>query len=1356
MQNRPRPAWSLANPYDTPVPRRRTGAGAVAGAVVAGTAGLVVLGAGTAAAEPTDDEGGWGPSAGTGQQWPDSTGGSFPSFDDDLADYAFHTEPSVQLPVFEADPEPLDTSDQAGAGFGSPTVELPDLAAGSPDPAGSSDRPGEVFPLPAPEGPGVPASTPVPEPAAPPVVAAPEVPAPTGPVATDLVVAPTGVGAVGGAVGGGVPVGDGGATPVVVPELTVPSEDVQDVPPPDPGPPVAAEPSAEPAPGPVLGLAEDVSMTLYAVTAEDPATLDGTGEAVNTGSIGWTDERTTATLDALLGLGADATDRTIGVGADIGTGNGEPGGAGPDGSTGTAPAVVPELIAPTEDPQGVPAPLGTGSDVVAIGGGADDGAGSGGAGWAGGGPDGAAPGGAAPASAAPDGAGSGGRAPADPPTVTEEEPRGDADPLADDVVAAGGTPASQGGSTGATPRRVPWWSDPAIVGVRSNGEPLPPTLLFPDVRQGQRLSSADVNPTVVDQLSPSSAPSGERRAEARSSWHTSNRVEALDRLAQDARTLSRAPGVNDELANAFTQLRIHTEGGTPDFSGVAPEALNAAARQLELAGKYVFRPDPGPIRDFAGALGELAEFTGELPAEQSTRLFGALARSSELEAAAVRLAQDNLATSRLRSSQDPAVDQAVRFLRTVCGDTATANAMCAPLDEGVVPRHSGTGQLTGRVPHGVLPPQVRFTVDNVLPAVNRIIDRTASPHDVLKLEQSIQEVNTMLSAVLPEGVPNELPRDAERRRLLDEAYAARSTALGAARDAPGSAAATEAYREYLRATSALLRGMGVHRDPTGALILPQRGDEVPATGNPTSDLVQSERYAAAAASVLLGPRVAGRLLVEGRAGSRPPVQPPVTGDITAGAGAPDTPQEQPAGDGASVVDGEPAGDEQSSSGAGVVVAPEIEPVRDPRRDIFAGDPLGPQVELPELDQPVGDPADPGEFDPNAGNRRTTPEPDLLAEGVPGFPGRDQRLEDALTQPGLPRGVFGSPLGPEEAVPAGRPGAGESTGTSSPALQPEVGPVPVVQPGSTRTGSDGQVQRHVEGQDLVGDGRPGTTPGRVDYFSSADGTTEAVVQSPRRDNGNGTSTVWMPDLGETVATNPLGRTTSVQRVASPGSPAGTPMRTVQIRTGEHVEQLAGGGAGSEPGSVTYRPVPGRPDQQDVIVEPTVTEVEHPDGSTTITYSAMVPTNRQWNPSGQGERFRVAVGTPMRAVRNPVFIPAPAPAPTPVTAPNSEWAPSPALTSPARATTPGTRTQQRTAPAAAQPSAPQRRTTPAPTPTAAPATTQQQEPNGWQRAGQTLIDVITYPHPLDPARGALRGIWPYIIPGANSTGERRWSY
>jgi hypothetical protein len=387
----------------------------------------------------------------------------------------------------------------------------------------------------------------------------------------------------------------------------------------------------------------------------------------------------------------------------------------------------------------------------------------------------------------------------------------------------------------------------------------------------------------------------------------------------------------------------------------------------------------------------------------------------------------------------------------------------------------------------------------------------------------------------------------------------------------------------------------------------------------------------------------------------------------------------------------------------------------------------------------------------------------------GFPaGPDEELLDALWPSGVPGLFAGAPVGERDRLPGNRtpapgrdepaalpgavqPGATQPGAVQSGAVQPGAAQPGAVQPGSTRVGADGRVQTLVSSQLLVGDGRAGTVPGRVDFFRSEDGRVEAVTTSPRRTEDDGTEWVWIPNLGTSVSTNPAGRVTSVQSVATPQYPAGTSTQAVRIRTGADTRVLAGGGAGSAPGTVSYEPVSGNPRLQDVRVEPSRTEVVHADGSSTVTYSALVPANRQWNASGAPERFRVEVGTAMVPATRQVFVPAPAPAVAPVAEFSPGAAPAPQeVRQPVRSGT-GTPSPALvpSRPAVTQPAtrpAPVAQPTPAPTPA-------QQEPTWQERAGQVgevLWNVLTYPHPLAP-RGALGPvIW------GPAAGQRQLSY
>ncbi len=51
--------------------------------------------------------------------------------------------------------------------------------------------------------------------------------------------------------------------------------------------------------------------------------------------------------------------------------------------------------------------------------------------------------------------------------------------------------------------------------------------------------------------------------------------------------------------------------------------------------------------------------------------------------------------------------------------------------------------------------------------------------------------------------------------------------------------------------------------------------------------------------------------------------------------------------------------------------------------------------------------------------------------------------------------------------------------------------------------------------------------------------------------------------------------------------------------------------------------------------------------------------------------------------------------------------------------------------------------------------QQQPNWVQQAGQAAWDVLTYPHPLDPVRGAWRDAWRYL-PGIGPAGQREFAH
>jgi len=334
------------------------------------------------------------------------------------------------------------------------------------------------------------------------------------------------------------------------------------------------------------------------------------------------------------------------------------------------------------------------------------------------------------------------------------------------------------------------------------------------------------------------------------------------------------------------------------------------------------------------------------------------------------------------------------------------------------------------------------------------------------------------------------------------------------------------------------------------------------------------------------------------------------------------------------------------SGGGVTVGVEPEFLEPPARQIYTFP--GTSDELPEMESfPSGE---------SRGQQiYTFPGTSVELPEMESFPSGESRGQQIYTFPLPPEDVVEEPSAERLPVsPARSAAAGDAQVATLP--EPALTPDPVaIQPGATRRGSDGQLQTLVGSQVLVGDGAAGTTSGQVSFFRSEDGRIEAVVQSPRRDNGDRTETVWIPNVGPTLATNPKGAVTSVQEASAARLTTGTSTQAVQIRTGTQTQPLAGTGPGSEPGSVTYQAVPENPRLQDVVVEPSATEVVNTDGSRTITYSALVPENRQLSSSGAAERFRVAVGTPMRQVQQTRFVPTLAP-----TLPVTAGVASPALT------------------------------------------------------------------------------------------------
>ena len=865
---------------------------------------------------------------------------------------------------------------------------------------------------------------------------------------------------------------------------------------------------------------------------------------------------------------------------------------------------------------------------------------------------------------------------------------------AEGVVAISGAPAPSGGSPGGADASVPWWSDPAIVGLGSNGEPLPRTLLFPDVGRDLRVSAADFNQTVLEQLGDPSGTELQRRRDDRVAEQRADHSDMLGRMAQDVQTMYQAPQVSEQLANVFTQMQTRFDGGTPDFSGVSPEALTAATRQVELRAESSFRPDPGPVRAYAAALGELATSTGELTPRQLDRLSGALDRSQALETEAVRLAQENAATSRLRVGDDAEVNEAVRFLRSICGDTVTANALCAPLDEGVVGRGRVTGQQRGQVPHGVLPPQVRHLVGNPLPLVQSIVDGSASPRAVLGLEQKIQEVNTMLTAVLPEGVPNELPRDSERRQMLDRATTARVNAIHAAREDPGSATAEAAYGDYLGAVSELLGVMGVERDGSGVVVPPPRGDEVEHSGDPLPGLASSEDAAGDAISMTLwnpwndGPPLLQQL-------TRLPlrvVQPSEQAEVTSSAAEAPQEAEDRVEDGAeSGADAEQEG--RSGDGGGIVLAPQLERPVDPMEDITPGGLSDRPVELPDLNTP-GRPVDPSEFDPNRARDLIPADPGATGQEV--IPGRDEELERVLAPTGVP-GLLTSPLYQEEpptpdrtpeatpdATPDPSTAAAASPARGSTALRPDSPQVPVQQVAARYAplpgGGQGVV---VDEQRLSGTGNPRDTAGSLTTVQDQTGVQYVSVQPTRVANPDGTETVFIPRLpGERVGYNPTGDTAAVYRLSAGQSgrvTASTPVDQVRVRTspGTTLQFNGGGGPNAVPGMAFRDRVYENPTLEEWTIHP-ASETDPVTGKRRITAQVPAGYEDRVDLAQDGViRLRVPAGSRPVAVSQTVqaftpYVPTPTYTPAPVATP--AYTPAPVATPPTPTPTP-----QRTAPA-----------------------------------------------------------------------------
>lgn len=832
------------------------------------------------------------------------------------------------------------------------------------------------------------------------------------------------------------------------------------------------------------------------------------------------------------------------------------------------------------------------------------------------------------------------------------------------------------------------------------------------------------------------------------------------------------------------ELLERARTGQSDDAG-RPFSSNEVARQAELASLQGRMQNAQPMDTItmAACQIDLLACTGEITPDAAAAARARIDEAASEYDRGIELARNLVPDSRF-GSRYPEVDDLTGTVSRLFGDNSVADAAAARVLPEVHPYRGGTSSYGSAPLPGILPDGLTHL--QIHPHEYRaLLGDTISPRELANLEGAVQSYMSGAQALGYDsggsGGPNVLPNAEQRARglaQLEESLARyRTISRAEGFDSPGAVAAFghasdlaaelrtamlgEPPAEVTPRTFELddpVPGDVWNRAEMGALValwqaggggrsfdtfaLDTLGSSRIDDGNVPRQFVFSTHRPPTGLEEIEDFEETDEIEAGGSAAAS---------RVTAGATVPSAPTGQ-------FVSTDPSagGDEQGTApqevpGGQAPPAP-AEGTRSSPGGVTVGGGLGRPVSREEAAQamfPGGNPnrADPPtaaeqsltpphqervEFDPNSLNQPG--EPAVIPE-LTGIPMRDPGLEAVLYPNGL--------AGPRHTFPAGAESA--DAGEPSPALQPGRGSV-VVQPGSTRAGSDGRPQQYVGGQDLVGDGRAGTAPGRVNFFQAEDGTTEAVVQSPRRDNGDGTSTVWIPNLGMSVASNPAGRTTSVQQVASAAYTPDTPVRAVQIRTGAHTQALAGGGAGSVPGSVAYRQVTGRPDLQDVVVSPSVTETVHPDGGTTVVHSAVVPANREWNSSGAGERFRVAVGTPMHTVQRTVYVPAPAPVQEPFVESAPGWDPAPAEASgPVVGANPGAYVRRgRTA--AEERSDSERALNRNPAPAAVEQVREQ--PNGWAEAGRTAWDVLTW----SPLRDAL----PYIIPGAAGEAQRQWGY
>ncbi|MEL6893712.1 MAG: hypothetical protein AAFP84_19125, partial [Actinomycetota bacterium] len=226
------------------------------------------------------------------------------------------------------------------------------------------------------------------------------------------------------------------------------------------------------------------------------------------------------------------------------------------------------------------------------------------------------------------------------------------------------------------------------------------------------------------------------------------------------------------------------------------------------------------------------------------------------------------------------------------------------------------------------------------------------------------------------------------------------------------------------------------------------------------------------------------------------------------------------------------------------------------------------------------------------------------------------------------GSDGSAGGPPT-PPAGAPSS--PVATSAPGPASTVGPVATVERSPTgalppvgdvvrRRGSDGQEQVLVNSYDLVGDGQGST--GSVQVYEGADGSREAVIVAPKTERADGTTVLFVPEVGgNRLSWSPGAQSVVETRSLGSGSGAPTGSRPVVIRTSAQQIPLLGDGAESTIGGTAFVWPTRDPTIEEVTVYPA--RKFHADGSASTWW--LLPPGETVDSGAISATFLVPAGT-----------------------------------------------------------------------------------------------------------------------------------